>query len=174
MEFSNLPLTPNDLPRVEELTLEPVSPLYNRVQLYRWLLFWIGIILVWVGVAIFFRERFSTLIVVLVSVGIVFLAMVFRLFYWSYKNRSYGIRQHDVVSQSGWFTKQLQVCPLNRIQHTTISADVFERKYGLSTLTLYTAGNNDSDISLVGLTTETARQLKEFISRYNAQALTTA
>ena len=172
MEFSNLQLTPNELPHVEDIDLHPVSPLYNKVQVYRWLVFWATVFLVWIGVAIFFREKFPTLIIAMVSVGIVFLATIFRLlFYWSYKNRGYAIRQHDLIAQSGWWIKELQVCPINRIQHTTLSADVFERRLGLATLTLYTAGNNDSDLSLPGLTEEKAKQLKEFIGQYNLPAV---
>ena len=66
--------------------------------------------------------------------------------------------------QTGWLVQSLRVCPFNRIQHCSVDVGLFERKYGLATLSVYTAGGNEADMKIPGLTTEMAASLRELIT----------
>ena len=46
-----------------------------------------------------------------------------------------------------------------------MDAGLFERKYGLATLSVYTAGGNEADMKIPGLTTEIAASLRELVTR---------
>jgi membrane protein YdbS with pleckstrin-like domain len=81
-----------------------------------------------------------------------------------FKVAGYALREKDVLYRSGWIIRKTRMVPLNRIQHVSMQSGPIERKYGLASITLFTAGGNDSDdFSIRGITTQTATELKEWI-----------
>ena len=81
------------------------------------------------------------------------------------------VREHDVVYQKGWLLRTLKVCPFNRIQNCTVQTGPLERRWGLASLTLYTAGTGGADLRIPGLTHEEATTLQQAIlTRINAHA----
>lgn len=51
--------------------------------------------------------------------------------------------------------------PRSRVQHTDVSQGPVERRYGLGTLVVYTAGSDHARVSLPGLAWETALALRD-------------
>jgi membrane protein YdbS with pleckstrin-like domain len=51
--------------------------------------------------------------------------------------------------------------PRSRVQHTDVSQGPLERRYGLGTLVVYTAGTNHARVALPGLAHEVARALRD-------------
>lgn len=51
--------------------------------------------------------------------------------------------------------------PRSRVQHTDVSQGPLERRYGLGTLVVYTAGTDHARVSLPGLAWETALALRD-------------
>jgi membrane protein YdbS with pleckstrin-like domain len=51
--------------------------------------------------------------------------------------------------------------PRSRVQHTDVSQGPVERRYGLGTLVVYTAGTDHARVSLPGLAWETALALRD-------------
>lgn len=82
-----------------------------------------------------------------------------------YRKRSYALRERDLTYKKGWIFSTMITIPFNRIQHTEISRGPIERKFDLSTLKIYTAGGSTSDLSIPGLETDEAEQLKEFVAK---------
>lgn len=82
-----------------------------------------------------------------------------------YRKRSYALRERDLTYKKGWIFSSMITIPFNRIQHTEISRGPIERKFELSTLKIYTAGGSTSDLSIPGLESEEAEQLKEFVAK---------
>lgn len=78
---------------------------------------------------------------------------------------AYAVREKDILFRSGWIVRKIRTCPFNRIQHSSISSGPLERRYGLSTLILYTAGTDDSDVRIAGLPGTEAVTLKEWINK---------
>lgn len=58
------------------------------------------------------------------------------------------------------------VVPLGRIQHIDVDQGPIMRRYGLATLTVHTAGNHNSSVSLPGLRHEDAVEMRETIREY--------
>ena len=83
----------------------------------------------------------------------------------SFSRKAYALRERDLIYRSGWIIQRFSICPFNRIQHCSLSAGPFERKLGLSSISVYTAGTEGSDIKISGLTEATAFALRDFIMK---------
>jgi membrane protein YdbS with pleckstrin-like domain len=107
-------------------------------------------------------------------VGIVIMLFLLTLPYYilqekGFPYKAFAVREKDITYQSGWLIRNQKVCPFNRIQNCNIQAGVLERKYGLASLILYTAGTTGADITIPGLEQEEAERLRQFIlSKINA------
>ncbi len=55
------------------------------------------------------------------------------------------------------------VVPFGRIQHIDVQQGPIDRRYGLATLTVHTAGNHNSTVALPGLLHEDALSMREAI-----------
>jgi membrane protein YdbS with pleckstrin-like domain len=170
MQFSNVELDISSLPKAEEAKLIPIDERYYTVVSYYQVFYWFIIFIVTLIVAIMNKEFHSWMMA-----GITFTAFTvicflsFRLSYLNFKNKAFAVRAHDIIYQTGWLTKSLHVCPFNRIQHCSVDAGVFERDLGISKLKIYSAGGNDSDIVIPGLTQEQAHELRDLIILKNQQ-----
>lgn len=164
MEFSNAAVDISALPQVEALQLQPIEPDYRKVLQLRWLIT-AGVLLVALVLGFFFIKKLQTpLIIGLASAGWLLLTVINYVFMLqSFKRTAYAMRERDVVYRTGWIVRHLQVCPFNRIQHCSVHAGPLERKYGLASISLFTAGSEGSDIKIPGLTEARAASIREFI-----------
>ncbi|MEJ7911605.1 MAG: PH domain-containing protein [Chitinophagaceae bacterium] len=76
---------------------------------------------------------------------------------------AYALREHDVIYQKGWLVKSTKVCPFNRVQNCSIQSGPLERRWGLASLVLYTAGSEGADMRIPGLLQNDAESLRQFI-----------
>ncbi|MCR6719337.1 MAG: PH domain-containing protein [Chitinophagaceae bacterium] len=81
----------------------------------------------------------------------------------SFRYKAYALREHDVIYRSGWLVQSVRVCPFNRIQHCSVDSGVIDRRYGLSSLSVYTAGGAEADMKLAGLPKDVADDMRDFI-----------
>ena len=170
MQFSNPEIVVSTLPKAEETRLVSVDERYYTVLSYNLVVYWTIFFVATLIVMILNREFHSWMmagITLFVFATLCFLH--FRLTYLTFMNKAYAIREHDILYQTGWLRKSLHVCPYNRIQHCSVDAGVFERNLGISKLRIYTAGGDDSDIVIPGLTPEEANSMRELIIQKNQQ-----
>lgn len=168
MQFSNSEIDISALPKAEDSKLIAVDERYYTVVTYYQVIYWIILFVATLVVMILNKEFHSWIMgcsTLLVFAMLCFLH--FRLTFLNFKNKAYAIRDHDILYQTGWLKKSLHVCPYNRIQHCSVDAGVFERNLGISKLKIYSAGGNDSDIVIPGLTPERANSMRELIIRKN-------
>jgi len=168
MEFSNEVIQIELLPKAEETPLIPIDKQYFKVVMLHQLIFWL-VVLSAVAIALIMLQKLQTIVLVsiVVTALIVSIFTSFRLAYLSFLNKAFAVREHDIIYQDGWLVKSLHVFPFNRIQHCSVNSGVFERRFGLSTLKIYTAGGNESDIVIPGLTVQQASALRELIIQKN-------
>ncbi|RZL17082.1 MAG: PH domain-containing protein [Pedobacter sp.] len=169
MSFENPAIETLLIPRAEEVILEPVNSNYYKVILYNQLIFW-GIFALAIAAALFLIDELRSMPIIS---GIIFTYLItLFLNIWlsrlSFINKAYAIRQHDIIYQTGWLVKRMHICPFTRIQHCSINSGIFERKFGLAKLSVYSAGGDDSDISIPGLTISRAQDLRELIIQKSA------
>jgi membrane protein YdbS with pleckstrin-like domain len=68
-----------------------------------------------------------------------------------YRYASYRVDDLGLQIKSGVFWRTVVNVPRSRVQHTDVSQGPLERKYGLGTLVVYTAGTDHARVSLGGL-----------------------
>ena len=77
--------------------------------------------------------------------------------------RSTWVRLDDdgLEYEHGWLWRHLVSVPRSRIQHTDVTQGPYERRFGLATLIVYTAGTEHASISIEGLSHETALAFRD-------------
>lgn len=83
-----------------------------------------------------------------------FPARKFRFAAWSLSPA--GLRIH-----SGVWIRTVTHVPRTRVQHIDVRQGPIERRYGLATLVVHTAGTTDSEVELEGIRFETAHAIKD-------------
>lgn len=63
------------------------------------------------------------------------------------------------------------IVPLGRIQHIDVRQGLQERRYGLATLTVHTAGTHNSSVRLPGLRHQEALAMRDAIRAHIARAI---
>ena len=166
MEFLNPPVNIELLPQIGSTDLKPISPSFLKVLRIE-LLITSLILLIIAVVCIYFIKNLHQSRWIFVISGIWALLCVLQWFIQqkSFQVMAYAVREKDILFRSGWIVRKIRTCPFNRIQHSSISSGPLERKYGLATLILYTAGTDDSDVRIAGLPAAEAATLKEWINK---------
>jgi membrane protein YdbS with pleckstrin-like domain len=166
MIFQNNAVDMALLPKAEEVELIPVEKEYLKVMRIEWLIISV-ILIIASGVLMFLSPTFQRLPanVLLVAFVLMVIIVYFLFQTMAFKKKAYGLREKDIIYQNGVIIQQTSICPFNRIQNSSVSSGPFERKYGLATLHLYTAGTSGADIHIKGLKEETAQEIKEYIAK---------
>jgi hypothetical protein len=163
MSFVNAAVGLDSLPRAEETPLLPLDPRYPRLVL--------GVALL-VEVPVFFAAAVFVLLALPVSLP-ARLALVLAAFavlpgvvWHTHRAASvirYAVRQHDVIVRTGVFRRKETVQPIKRIQHVELVQGPLEKRLGLSTLRLYSAGTGHVTLRIPGLETDVATRVSAFI-----------
>lgn len=166
MDFLNDAVDTQVLPKVENIILTPIEKAYLTVVRIEWFIT-SAILLVISVVLIFSINRLQQPIwVFLIIVCWLLLSIGYTFFQSkSFASKAYALRDKDIIYRSGWFVQRTHTCPFNRIQHSSVSMSFFERKFGLATLILYTAGTDNADIQVPGLKEADAYAIKEWITQ---------
>ncbi len=166
MEFLNPPVNIELLPQIESTDLKPISPSFLKVLRIELLISSFIVLLIAV-ICIYFIKPLQKPLWIFLIAGTWILLAVMQWFIQqkSFYVMAYSVREKDILFRSGWIVRKIRTCPFNRIQHSSISSGPLERKYGLATLILYTAGTDDSDVRIAGLPATEAATLKEWINK---------
>jgi len=73
------------------------------------------------------------------------------------------VREKDIIYRRGILATTITIVPFNRIQHIAVNEGMFSRLYGLASLEIYTAGGNNSDLTINGIERKKAYKIKEFL-----------
>lgn len=166
MEFLNEPVHIEKLPKAEEVPFTPVEHAYLQVLRWQWAITLFILLAAFSALLFFVKSLHRPVIIVSVAAGWLLLTVGWYLLQqMAFKIRGYAVRERDVLYKSGLIFRTIHVSPFNRIQHCTVTAGPLDRKYGLATLVLYTAGANAADLHIPGLKETHAHTLKEWITK---------
>jgi len=160
--FSNEARDINTLPRAEDINLIPIEPAYWKVLKWGWMI--VTAVLV-ISLSLILLIGFPGNSYLLLSIPglILFLLLQFWFMRKSFLWKAYALREKDIIYRTGWLIRRISVCPFNRVQNCSVNAGPFERKLGLSSLSIYTAGAEGADFKIPGLKEATALSLRDFI-----------
>jgi membrane protein YdbS with pleckstrin-like domain len=153
------------MPAVVQHDFSPLDIRYKKVLMLLAAAYILVFLLVGITLLIGFVELISIWYIIMTSVamGIV----VLGLFYWVrlyFASAGYGIKNREVYYKSGVLFQSLIAIPFSRVQHCELGSGPLDRRFGLASLTIYTAGGDGSDLTIPGLAEHEALQIKQFIT----------
>lgn len=81
------------------------------------------------------------------------------------RHSRYLLRTQDFLLQSGVLWRKAVLIPLQRVQHVTISQGPLQKRFGLATLKVYTAGGQDAEAALADIEFAVAQAFSEQLGR---------
>ncbi|MCT4589560.1 MAG: PH domain-containing protein [Carboxylicivirga sp.] len=163
--LENEQLFPIDIPKCEEIEYTPLLAQYKRLVNIHWIIFF-AILLIG-GITFYFLIENLGIVwaaSVLIAWGIWF-ALKLVLIHVGLKRKGYAVREHDIHYRSGYFTLKETSVPVKRIQHLEIRQGMISKFLGLAKLKVYTAGEANMDLSIKGISLETAEDIKALLTQ---------
>ena len=93
-------------------------------------------------------------------------ALAWHSYRWpaiDYRHASYRVDEQGIEIRKGVYWRVTINVPRSRVQHTDVAQGPLERKYGLGTLVIYTAGTEHSRVDLPGLEHGVALRIREHL-----------
>jgi uncharacterized protein len=78
-----------------------------------------------------------------------------------YRSTWVRLDEDGLEYEHGWLWRHHVSVPRTRIQHTDVTQGPYERRFGLATLVVYTAGTEHASISIEGLSHDTALAFRD-------------
>ena len=100
------------------------------------------------------------------SVALLLLLLFGSAIFWpwlTYHKASWRLDEEGLEIRRGVLWRHRITVPLGRVQHADVSQGPLQRQFGISTLTVHTAGTQHASIPLPGLTFETAIELRDLM-----------
>lgn len=97
----------------------------------------------------------------LIAYVLIAIVCVWRLPGAYYRALQFGVDDHGITIRRGIFWRSHIALPRIRVQHSDVSQGPLQRRYGVATLKLYTAGSRYTKIELPGLTHDDALALRD-------------
>nr|WP_136252897.1 PH domain-containing protein [Ningiella ruwaisensis] len=165
-DFSNQNISIEDV-SVDNLTLSAISPRYRKINIGITLgvsLFICAIVLI-LDLDIFMTmpEVFSKASVFVYAIVLPIGVLSALYHFFADPLIKYAVREQDVHLQSGLFFRTIVSQPILRIQHIELKRGPIERKAGLASLQVFSAGGISHTFEIPGLEYEKAVSLRKFI-----------
>lgn len=160
--FSNEQLDINQLPNFISVDYERMADKAPIEQLISWSITFLILLTVMVIVTVLMPFP-TTVLLVAYGIFVTIVAWTVFVIFAGHEKRGLALREHDILYKRGLIWRAVTIIPFNRIQHIESHRGPIERKLGLATLKVFTAGGLSSDIVLTGLTAHRASQLRELI-----------
>ena len=81
----------------------------------------------------------------------------------AYEHTSYRVDDQGIEIRKGVYWRVVINVPRSRVQHIDVSQGPIERRYGLGTLVIYTAGTDHAKVEVEGLEHGRALQIREHL-----------
>ena len=120
MNFTNLQIQPENLLKVEDLVLKPISKAYLKIiALNKLMIYTVLISAIFLG-KFFFEKNEENIPInfwyVLAAV-IAFCIINLIVSFLAFNKRKYALREHDVIYAKGLIVHSMITVPISRIQH---------------------------------------------------------
>lgn len=157
MTFSNEPIDRDHLPRLDDTAFHPLDPAHLRVSLIGHVIFLavVAVSAAMVGVIVGSLIPIGLGLAMALLIGLSYARAVLDV-----RHTGWLVRERDISYRRGVLVRSVQTLPFVRVQHTRITRTLVQRRFGLSTLHVNTAG---PDIAIEGLAAADAERLKALV-----------
>ena len=153
----------DQLPKLEELGFEKLDNKYLQVSLIGNFIFWFFLFIVIISLSFTVLSAYYPWNVVALSAWLLFTGLSTIWTWLGFHYKGYVLRNQDITYRSGLLWRDVTSVPFIRIQHCAVNQGPLERLFQLANLRIYTAGGQNSDMSIHGLTPDQAHRLKDYI-----------
>ncbi len=147
-------------------TLDPASVMAARITGIVWIL----ILAVPFGgfslLALLFSRASPRALAGLIAGTLILLLLTGWSLFWPqlrYRHTSYRVGQRGLWIRRGVFWRTEISVPKSRVQHTDVSQGPLQRRFGIATLVLHTAGTQHAAVALSGLTHGDALAIRDYL-----------
>ena len=133
----------------------------NTIPVWRWQALLTCFLLSWPLIVIAIRTDEPWRAVPFAVFVIVASVLAWRLPRAYYTALRFGVDEYGITIHRGIFWRSHISLPRIRVQHSDVSQGPLQRRYGVATLKLYTAGSRYTKIELPGLEHEEAVSLRD-------------
>ena len=166
MTFTNEQILTEALPTIEDVTYEKLDAKYRRMSLVQAAVLSAILVIAYGITAVFEPVLLRVLYLVLfLTAWLVLSVFYLAAAYFAYEKAGLALRERDILYKSGILFQGVEAVPFNRIQHCELSQGPLERYFGLSSVSVFTAGGSSNDVVIEGLSRERAIRLKNYILR---------
>lgn len=163
--FNNSVILPENLPEVNTKEFTGLDRKYLNIMIIRILILFLFMAGSLAAFLLLNEELPINLVGIIGGTAVVLItAFSFIIVILGFPKKGYLVREQDISCQKGLITYKLTTVPFNRIQHVEVNQGLVEKLFGLSSVKVYTAGGNYSDLSIPGLPVKNAQRLKSFLS----------
>ncbi|WP_448549690.1 PH domain-containing protein [Thalassotalea fusca] len=164
---SNQQLDIDQIPEIAAQTFTPLAPAYAKINLTIHLI--ITFLPPLVALVLLFLPFISLTgdnktAISYLSLGWIVLMSMFSIYrFKANRIKGYAVRELDISLKTGLFFQRIVSQPVLRIQHVEIERGPLERKYGLATLQVFSAGGALYTFQIPGLPVKTAESIRQFL-----------
>lgn len=139
------------------------APLVLGLSLSFWSIILLGVLIAGAVIDPFRANLFSVRALPFIGGGA---ALPTFMIWFAWKSASvirYAVREQDVIVQTGIFWRKETIQPIARIQHVEQTQGPLDKRFGLYTLKLFSAGTGHVSFQIPGLSARTAARLKRYL-----------
>lgn len=160
--FQNPEIALDELPGTEEADWQKLHPQFvRRMQIQALIMLGISTVAIIIAKIVLGIPLLPILLLYALLVIIAIASLAWPAL--SIRHRGYVLRDKDILFRKGVLWRSVTAVPFNRIQHVETSNTPLDRKLGLATLQLFTAGGSGADLKIEGLGKDVAERLRLFI-----------
>lgn len=158
-ELINEPLDLTGVPQLRDEPFVGVDPNHLRVSLLGEGLFGAAVLVIGGLAAVAAGDAaWIPLLVAGILVALTLLDMALTVV--EFRHLAYQVRQHDVSYRSGVLVRQVSTVPFVRVQHARLRQGPIQRRFGLATVEINSAG---PDLRIKGLGSDDAERLRALV-----------
>ena len=163
MDFKNLEFNIEDLPKFEEVNLQPISKKYGWIILFNWGMISVILLTAILVLNLIEPQLFGKFFKYVFGGAILFLMINYIISYFGFFTKKYAIRTHDIIYQHGLIKSNTIIIPFNRIQHVNLEEGWLSRVLEIKSISIYTAGQDNGDLKINGLEKGLSEKINQLI-----------
>jgi membrane protein YdbS with pleckstrin-like domain len=126
-------------------------------------LFWLGIVTAGLGLYAFRDYVIAPTYAIWALCSLAYIIWSIRRPVIAYRHASYRLDAQGIEIREGVIWRRVINVPRSRVQHIDVSQGPFERRHGIGTLSIYTAGVSHAMVSLPGLDHGVALRIRDYL-----------
>lgn len=170
MEYNNPHIPVANIPQFQEIPLQRVETDYKKVLYFNWSLVFTIVVGILFAVFIINKELHVWWPITLAVLAVLLsMALTIASIEIGFKNRSWALRDRDILFKNGWLFQSTHIIPFTKVQHCILKTGPISRRYKLASLRFMTAASHEWDISINGLSQIDAEKIKGWIMEKNIE-----